>query len=88
MSTPPRTPRLPSRPNADGDRYVWFGVLWMIMLAGGFLALIMTIIPVMNFPVLAGIVVFVGLNVLGHLVLGRWVARRIAASTPPPGEDD
>ena len=87
MSTPPRTPRLPARAAADGDRYVWLGVLWLVMLAGGFLALVMTILPIMNLPVLAGIVAFIGLNVCGHFVLGRWVARRIAATTPPPESD-
>ena len=50
-----------------------------MILAGGFFALMGVILPIINFPVLLGIVGFIGLNVLGHVVLGRWVARRIAA---------
>ena len=86
MSTPPRTPRLPSRPAGQGDSYVWLGVLWLLVLAGGFLALIMTMMTVINFQVMAGILGIIGLNILGHLILGRWVARRVAATTPREGE--
>lgn len=50
------------------------------MLAGGFLALMGLILPVINFPVLLGILGFLGLNILGHVILGRWVARQIAAT--------
>lgn len=80
MSTPTPSPRLPSRSAAGSDTYTWLGVIWLLLLAGGFLALMGLILPVINFPVLLGILGFVGLNVLGHLILGRWVARRIAAS--------
>lgn len=88
MSTPPRTPRLPSRPAGPNDSYVWIGVLWLLVLAGGFMALVMTMMTVINFQVMAGILGVIGLNILGHLILGRWVARRIATTTPPPGEDE
>jgi hypothetical protein len=88
MSTPPRLPRLPSRPTAGGDSYVWLGVAWLILLAGGFLGLVVTLMSGINLQVLAGILAFLGLNVLGHLLLGRWVARRIAATTPPEGDEE
>lgn len=88
MSTPPRLPRQSSRPTGGGDGYVWLGVLWLVVLAGGFFALVMTMMSVINFQVLAGVLAVIGLNVLGHLLLGRWVARRIAATTPPDGEDE
>ena len=88
MSSPPRLPRQSSRPSASGDGYVWLGVLWLVVLAGGFLALVMTMMSVINLQVLAGVLGVIGLNVLGHYVLGRWVARRIAATTPPEGEDE
>lgn len=79
MSTPP-SPRLPSRTAAGSDAFTWLGVIWLLILAGGFFALMGVILPIINFPVLLGIVGFIGLNVLGHVVLGRWVARRIAAT--------
>lgn len=88
MSTPPRLPRSSSRPTAGGDSYVWLGVLWLIVLAGGFLGLVMTMMSGINLQVLAGIVAFFGINILGHLLLGRWVARRIAATTPPEADDE
>ncbi len=88
MSTPPRLPRSPSRPTAGGDSYVWLGVLWLIVLAGGFLGLVVTMMSGINLQVLAGILAFLGLNVLGHLLLGRWVARRIAATTPLEEEEE
>ncbi len=88
MSTPPRLPRLPSRPTTGGDSYVWLGVLWLIVLAGGFLGLVVTMMSGINLQVLAGILGFLGLNVLGHLLLGRWVARRIAATTTRGEEDE
>ena len=50
------------------------------MLAGGFLALMMLMVNVINLQVLLGLMVFVVLNILGHFILGRWVARRIAAT--------
>lgn len=87
MSNPPRLPRSAARPAAGGDSYVWLGVLWLIVLAGGFLGLVMTMMSGINLQVLAGILVFLGLNILGHLLLGRWVARRIASTTPPDGEE-
>jgi len=77
LTTPPRTPRLPARPKTDGDSYTWMGLLWLVVMAGGFLALVTVIIPI-NLPVLMGIVAFLGLTVAVHLVLGRWVARHIA----------
>ena len=88
MSHPPRLPRSPSRPTAGGDSYVWLGVLWLIVLASGFLGLVMTMMSGINLQVLAGILAFLGLNVLGHLLLGRWVARRISATTPPKNDDE
>ena len=81
MSTPPRTPRLPSRPTAEGDSYTWMGVLWLVIMAGGFFGLVLMIFPI-NLPVLLGVMVFVGLMVSVHVVLGRWVARHIAETTP------
>ena len=88
MSTPPRLPRSSSRPPAGGDGYVWLGVLWLVVLAGGFFALVMTMMSVINYQVFAGILGVLGLNVFGHYLLGRWVARRIAATTPPEEEDE
>ena len=81
MSTPPRTPRLPSRPTAEEDSYTWMGVLWLVIMAGGFFGLVLMIFPI-NLPVLLGVMVFVGLMVSVHVVLGRWVARHIAETTP------
>lgn len=80
MSTPPPTPRLPTRASSSSDAFTWLGVIWLLMLAGGFLALMGLILPVINFKVLLGILAFLGLNILGHVILGRWVARRIAAT--------
>ena len=80
MSKPPPTPRLPSRASANSDAFTWLGVVWLLMLVGGFLALMGLILPVINFKVLLGILGFLGLNILGHVILGRWVARRIAAT--------
>ncbi len=57
------------------------------MLAGGFLALLMLMVNVINVQVLLGLMVFLALNVLGHVILGRWVAKRIAA-TRSDGDDD
>lgn len=57
------------------------------MLAGGFLALMMLMVNVINLQVLLGLLVFVALNILGHFVLGRWVARRIAATRSEEDED-
>ncbi len=88
MSTPPRLPRHPSRPNTGGDGYVWLGVLWLVVLAGGFFALIMTMMSVINFQVLMGILGVIALNLFGHYLLGRWVARRIAATTRPAEDDE
>ena len=76
MSTP--TPRLPTRSTANSDAFTWLGVIWLLMLAGGFLALMGLILPVINFKVLLGILGFLGLNILGHVILGRWVAQLIA----------
>ncbi len=87
MSTPPRLPRLPSRPTEGGDSYVWLGVLWLIVLAGGFVGLIAIMLPaILNFRFLIGLAGFIGFNVLGHYWLGRWVARRIAATMTPEEE--
>ena len=86
MSTPPRTPRLPARPTADSDSFTWMGMLWLMVMAGGFLALVTLIIPI-NLPVLMGIVVFIGMTVAVHLVLGRWVARYIASTTTDTESD-
>lgn len=88
MSTPPRLPRQSSRPSAGDDSYVWLGVLWLVVLGGGFFALVMTMMSVINLQVLAGILGVIGLNVLGHYLLGRWVARRIAATTTPEEQAD
>lgn len=88
MSSPPRLPRQPSRPPAGGDGYVWLGVLWLIVLAGGFFALVMTMMSVINVQVFAGLMGVIGLNLFGHYLLGRWVARRIAATTTPEDEED
>ncbi len=87
MSTPTPTPRLPSRSAAGSDAYTWLGVIWLLMLAGGFLALMMLMVNVINLQVLLGLLVFVALNILGHFVLGRWVARRIAATRSEEDED-
>jgi len=62
------------------------GVLWLLVMAGGFLALVTLIIPI-NLPVLLGIVVFLGMTISVHLVLGRWVARHIANSTTDAERD-
>ncbi len=84
MSTPPRTPRLPSRSSTNDDSYTWLGVIWLVMLAGGFLALVMTIISLFNLQVLGAILGVIGLNVAGYICLGRLVAKRIAETTPEP----
>ena len=89
MSTPPRLPRQSSRPSAGDDSYVWLGVLWLVVLAGGFLGLIAIMIPtIVHFKFVMGVSGFIGLNVFGHYVLGRWVARRIAATTTPEEQAD
>lgn len=61
-------------------------MLWLLVMAGGFLALVTLIIPI-NLPVLMGIVVFLGMTVGVHLVLGRWVARHIARTTTDSDND-
>lgn len=89
MSTPPRLPRPSSRPTAGGDSYVWLGVLWLIVLAGGFVGLIAIMLPaILHFKFVIGFGSFIGFNVLGHYFLGTWVARRIAATTTPEEEAD
>ena len=85
---PPRLPRQSSRPPAGGEGYVWLGVLWLLVLAGGFFALVMTMMSVINFQVMAGILGVIALNLVGHYWLGRWVARKIAATTTPEEEAD
>lgn len=79
MSDSRPAPRLPHRVPAGDDRFTWIGVAWLAVMAAGFLGLVMLILPI-SFPVLLGITAFIGLNVLGHYVLGRWVAKRISAS--------
>ncbi len=86
-SPPPRLPRQSSRPSAGGDGYVWLGVVWLVVLAGGFIGLIAIMFPaIINFRFVLGFTGFIGFNVLGHYWLGRWVARRIASTMTPEEE--
>ncbi len=86
-SPPPRLPRQSSRTPAGGDGYVWLGVAWLVVLASGFVGLVAIMLPaILNFRLVMGFAVFIGLNVLGHYLLGRLVARRIAATMTPEEE--
>jgi len=79
VDDPPRLPRFPARP-ASADQYTWLGVMMLGAFAVGFFALLTIVLPVLNWRVLLGLIAVVTMGVMGHWMMGRWVARVIAQS--------